>query len=90
MTDRFQSKFGSIAFGSCSGDAAALSKPGMFFRRWLANPLQMGSVVPFPPASVWLHANARASMRVLMPEQAQAAKMASGLCSNQRLIAPTG
>ena len=25
---------------------APVAKPGMFFRRWLANPLQMGSVVP--------------------------------------------
>jgi len=27
-----------------------VANPGMFFRRWLANPLQMGSVVPSSPA----------------------------------------
>jgi phosphatidylethanolamine/phosphatidyl-N-methylethanolamine N-methyltransferase len=26
------------------------ANPGMFFRRWLANPLQMGSIVPSSPA----------------------------------------
>jgi phosphatidylethanolamine/phosphatidyl-N-methylethanolamine N-methyltransferase len=26
--------------------ALAIANPGMFFRRWLANPLQMGSIVP--------------------------------------------
>src|ERR1700722_8485639 len=25
---------------------SSVARPGMFFRRWLANPLQMGSVVP--------------------------------------------
>ncbi len=28
----------------------SVSNPAMFFRRWLANPLQMGSVVPSSPA----------------------------------------
>ena len=27
-----------------------VSRPAMFFRRWLANPLQMGSIVPSSPA----------------------------------------
>ena len=27
-------------------DANGVSRPSMFFRRWLANPLQMGSIVP--------------------------------------------
>ena len=31
-------------------DPAAAANPGMFFRRWLANPLQMGSIVPSSPA----------------------------------------
>ncbi|HEX2942283.1 MAG TPA: methyltransferase domain-containing protein [Rhodopila sp.] len=30
--------------------AKAVSNAGMFFRRWLANPLQMGSIVPSSPA----------------------------------------
>jgi phosphatidylethanolamine/phosphatidyl-N-methylethanolamine N-methyltransferase len=30
--------------------APAVSNPWMFFRRWLANPLQMGSVIPSSPA----------------------------------------
>lgn len=30
--------------------SARVSRPAMFFRRWLANPLQMGSVVPSSPA----------------------------------------
>lgn len=30
--------------------ARAASNPSMFFRRWLANPLQMGSIVPSSPA----------------------------------------
>ena len=31
-------------------ERAEASNPAMFFRRWLANPLQMGSVVPSSPA----------------------------------------
>ncbi|MBN8872618.1 MAG: methyltransferase domain-containing protein [Rhodospirillales bacterium] len=31
-------------------DKTGTANPGMFFRRWLANPLQMGSVVPSSPA----------------------------------------
>lgn len=31
-------------------DSPRVSHPTMFFRRWLANPLQMGSVVPSSPA----------------------------------------
>lgn len=30
--------------------SAGVSNAGMFFRRWLANPLQMGSIVPSSPA----------------------------------------
>jgi phosphatidylethanolamine/phosphatidyl-N-methylethanolamine N-methyltransferase len=33
------------AFPSLAG-AAEIANPAMFFRRWLANPLQMGSIVP--------------------------------------------
>lgn len=29
---------------------ARTSNPGLFFRRWLANPLQMGSIIPSSPA----------------------------------------
>jgi phosphatidylethanolamine/phosphatidyl-N-methylethanolamine N-methyltransferase len=32
------------------GFSADISNAGLFFRRWLANPLQMGSVVPSSPA----------------------------------------
>ena len=31
-------------------EAEPLSNPWMFFRRWMANPLQMGSVIPSSPA----------------------------------------
>jgi phosphatidylethanolamine/phosphatidyl-N-methylethanolamine N-methyltransferase len=30
--------------------AAAVANPWMFFRRWMANPLQMGSIIPSSPA----------------------------------------
>ncbi len=30
-------------------DATTVSNPWMFFRRWIANPLQMGSIVPSSP-----------------------------------------
>ena len=33
-----------------SNNAKQVSNAGMFFRRWLANPLQMGSIVPSSPA----------------------------------------
>jgi phosphatidylethanolamine/phosphatidyl-N-methylethanolamine N-methyltransferase len=33
-----------------SSDRVQASDPWMFFRRWLANPLQMGSVIPSSPA----------------------------------------
>ena len=32
------------------GIGADISNAGLFFRRWLANPLQMGSIVPSSPA----------------------------------------
>jgi phosphatidylethanolamine/phosphatidyl-N-methylethanolamine N-methyltransferase len=36
--------------GSSSGsDAQTVSNPWMFFRRWIANPLQMGSIIPSSP-----------------------------------------
>jgi phosphatidylethanolamine/phosphatidyl-N-methylethanolamine N-methyltransferase len=35
---------------SAESSQAPLSNPAMFFRRWLANPLQMGSIVPSSPA----------------------------------------
>jgi phosphatidylethanolamine/phosphatidyl-N-methylethanolamine N-methyltransferase len=31
---------------AASPDASSTANPGMFFRRWLTNPLQMGSIVP--------------------------------------------
>ena len=33
-----------------SAEAPAVSNPWMFFRRWMANPLQMGSIIPSSPA----------------------------------------
>jgi phosphatidylethanolamine/phosphatidyl-N-methylethanolamine N-methyltransferase len=33
-----------------AGTARAIANAGLFFRRWLSNPLQMGSVVPSSPA----------------------------------------
>jgi phosphatidylethanolamine/phosphatidyl-N-methylethanolamine N-methyltransferase len=41
-----------IAAGSRAGDAppSAVRNTALFLRRWLANPLQMGSVVPSSPA----------------------------------------
>lgn len=35
---------------TADGQDAPLSNPWMLFRRWIANPLQMGSVVPSSPA----------------------------------------
>jgi phosphatidylethanolamine/phosphatidyl-N-methylethanolamine N-methyltransferase len=34
---------------STGSDAPPVSNPWMFFRRWLANPLQMGSIIPSSP-----------------------------------------
>ncbi len=34
---------------SPGSDAPGVSNPWMFFRRWLANPLQMGSIIPSSP-----------------------------------------
>lgn len=49
MTNMLQSKRASIVMPRAQiGSSAA--NPGMFFRRWLANPLQMGSIVPSSPA----------------------------------------
>lgn len=39
-----------LAFDASGDDWQSAANPGMFFRRWLANPLQMGSVVPSSPA----------------------------------------
>ncbi|HEX3350428.1 MAG TPA: methyltransferase domain-containing protein [Acetobacteraceae bacterium] len=36
--------------GAASNVGGVVANPWMFFRRWLANPLQMGSVVPSSPA----------------------------------------
>jgi phosphatidylethanolamine/phosphatidyl-N-methylethanolamine N-methyltransferase len=50
------SKSGMMKSGLFHADArhgtelAAVSNPWMFFRRWMANPLQMGSVIPSSPA----------------------------------------
>jgi len=45
MTDTLQSSDGQIAFRTSAARLSA-ANPVMFFRRWLANPLQMGSIVP--------------------------------------------
>jgi phosphatidylethanolamine/phosphatidyl-N-methylethanolamine N-methyltransferase len=34
---------------SAGAEAPGVSNPWMFFRRWLANPLQMGSIIPSSP-----------------------------------------
>jgi phosphatidylethanolamine/phosphatidyl-N-methylethanolamine N-methyltransferase len=50
------SKSGVVRFGFRRADLAGgtdadqVSNPWMFFRRWMANPLQMGSVIPSSPA----------------------------------------
>jgi phosphatidylethanolamine/phosphatidyl-N-methylethanolamine N-methyltransferase len=36
--------------GSAQGLGQDIANAGLFFRRWLANPLQMGSIVPSSPA----------------------------------------
>ncbi|HKM61761.1 MAG TPA: methyltransferase domain-containing protein, partial [Acidisphaera sp.] len=41
---------GKLALAAGGDDWQAAANLGMFFRRWLANPLQMGSVVPSSPA----------------------------------------
>jgi phosphatidylethanolamine/phosphatidyl-N-methylethanolamine N-methyltransferase len=46
MTTILNSTTGSAAIVSGVEDHRLVSNPGMFFRRWLANPLQMGSIVP--------------------------------------------
>jgi phosphatidylethanolamine/phosphatidyl-N-methylethanolamine N-methyltransferase len=39
-----------VEHGTSSGEKARpVSNPWMFFRRWIANPLQMGSIVPSSP-----------------------------------------
>jgi phosphatidylethanolamine/phosphatidyl-N-methylethanolamine N-methyltransferase len=45
MTDVLHSPNGQVALGPGPAPSSA-ANPGMFFRRWLANPLQMGSIVP--------------------------------------------
>jgi len=49
MTELLQSSHATTDTGRVN-TAAAGAKPALFFRRWLANPLQMGSVVPSSPA----------------------------------------
>ena len=39
-----------VGQGETAGAARAIANAGLFFRRWLSNPLQMGSVVPSSPA----------------------------------------
>jgi phosphatidylethanolamine/phosphatidyl-N-methylethanolamine N-methyltransferase len=46
MTTILNSTTGSAAIVNGVEDHRLVSNPGMFFRRWLANPLQMGSIVP--------------------------------------------
>lgn len=41
-----QAMEGTVQSSAAARAAAPVSNPWMFFRRWLANPLQMGSVVP--------------------------------------------
>lgn len=38
--------------GSDSSLSSGFANPGLFFRRWLKNPLEMGSVIPSSPALV--------------------------------------
>lgn len=45
MTDQLHFDESQVALGS-TVRTASIANPGMFFRRWLANPLQMGSIVP--------------------------------------------
>ena len=45
MTDMLHSSDMQVALAPAPGHSSA-ANPGMFFRRWLANPLQMGSIVP--------------------------------------------
>jgi phosphatidylethanolamine/phosphatidyl-N-methylethanolamine N-methyltransferase len=45
MTRLLTSTSGSAALAN-GADDRLIANPGMFFRRWLANPLQMGSIVP--------------------------------------------
>jgi phosphatidylethanolamine/phosphatidyl-N-methylethanolamine N-methyltransferase len=45
MTDVLHSSGGQATLGSSPVPSSA-ANPGMFFRRWLANPLQMGSIIP--------------------------------------------
>jgi phosphatidylethanolamine/phosphatidyl-N-methylethanolamine N-methyltransferase len=49
MTRLLTSTSGTAALAN-GADDRLISNPGMFFRRWLANPLQMGSIVPSSPA----------------------------------------
>jgi len=45
MTQILQSSDVQVALAPAAGQAST-ANPGMFFKRWLANPLQMGSIVP--------------------------------------------
>jgi phosphatidylethanolamine/phosphatidyl-N-methylethanolamine N-methyltransferase len=45
MTEILQSSGGRTTFAPTAAGSSS-ANPGMFFRRWLANPLQMGSIVP--------------------------------------------
>jgi phosphatidylethanolamine/phosphatidyl-N-methylethanolamine N-methyltransferase len=45
MTQILQSSGGRTTFASTAAESSS-ANPGMFFRRWLANLLQMGSIVP--------------------------------------------
>jgi phosphatidylethanolamine/phosphatidyl-N-methylethanolamine N-methyltransferase len=45
MTDKFHSARGPVVLGSSVAQRST-ANPGMFLQRWLANPLQMGSIVP--------------------------------------------
>jgi phosphatidylethanolamine/phosphatidyl-N-methylethanolamine N-methyltransferase len=49
MTDSMKTMPG-VAAAGYKGGGPAVSNPWMFFCRWLANPLQMGSVIPSSPA----------------------------------------
>lgn len=49
MTHLSKSAFGPAPLSAAQGDEG-VANPWMFFRRWLANPLQMGSVIPSSPA----------------------------------------
>src|SRR6185295_12689827 len=50
MTNVMNSGSSGADYSGPPGARGSTASPGMFFRRWLTNPLQTGSVVPSSPA----------------------------------------